>query len=109
MFNAYRLTGFGAVTFFAAIANPSPTLAQVQYGPWQKTDVCQTIRVPVGPGGGQIEVPQVPVPGRERSMECKWQRQVTECPRIRDRLRHPIQCTTKRDRSKGYSVSAPGN
>lgn len=97
-----------AATIFSTLAYSSPSLAQVQYGPWRKTNDCRTIRVPVGPGGGQIEVPQVPVPGRSRSMECKWVREVTDCPRIRDRLRHPIQCIKKKDFS-GYSVSAPSS
>ena len=101
------LTGvLGIALALSGIGVATPAYAQLQYGPWQKTIDCRTIRVPVGPGGSQIEVPQVTVPGQPRSMECRWERQVTECPRIRDRLRHPIQCITKKQRS-GYSVYPP--
>ncbi len=107
-FKAGGVVGLGTIAIFGVLAWAAPAAAQVQYGRWEKTDICRTIRAPVGPGRSQIEVPQVEVPGRERSMECKWERKVTDCPRIRDRLRHPIQCTTKRQRS-GYSVSAPSD
>ena len=103
-----KLFALATVAIMGAFAGSTPAAAQLQYGPWQKTSDCRTIRVPVGPGGGNVEVPQITVPGQERAMECKWERQVTECPRIRDRLMHPIQCITKRQRSC-YSVSRPSN
>lgn len=102
-FTVFALTAIASV-----MAYSSPAAAQVQYGPWQQTDDCRTIRAPVGPGGGQIELPQVPVPGRPRSLECKWERQVTNCPRIRDRLRHPVQCTSKKDSSR-FSATRPAD
>lgn len=104
---AYLTTVLSFAVSLGGIGMATPAQAQLQYGPWQKTNDCRTLRAPVGPGSSQIELPQVTVPGRERSMECRWERQVTECPRIRDRVRHPIQCYTKKQRSD-YSVYSPG-
>jgi hypothetical protein len=91
-------------TFMMLVSQPAT--AQVEYGKWKITSDCRTIRAPVGPGRDQIEVPQVPVPGRERSMECKWERDVIKCPRLRDKARHPIRCSTGKQTS-GYSLWEP--
>lgn len=91
-----------AITF--ASLSSIPALAEVQYGPWQKTSDCRTARMPVGPGRGQVELPRTP--GTEQAMECKWLRIVNDCPNLRDKLRHPIRCVTKKQISD-YSQWEP--
>ncbi len=91
---------FAAAAFLLSPIATPPAAAQLQYGPWQKTSDC---RRPKLPRGGPT-IPQVP--GVQPTMECKWERTVTDCPRVRDKLRHPIQCATKKQKS-GYSVLAP--
>ena len=78
--------------------------AQVRYGSWQKTSDCRTLRAPAGPGRGRVELPQAP--GSRQALECRWERKVEDCPRVRDKLRHPVRCTTRRQKS-GYSQNAP--
>lgn len=82
----------------------TPALAQVEYGPWRKTNECRAARAPSGLGGP--ELPQAG--GGTKAHECKWEREVRDCPRVRDKLRHPIRCGTKKQKG-GYSLYAPRN
>ena len=100
-----------AITGAAGLVCASMTLssaasAQVRYGSWQKTSDCRTLRAPAGPGRGGVELPGAP--GARQAMECKWERKVEDCPRLRDKARHPIRCTTRMQRS-GYSQHPPRN
>lgn len=96
---------FRGILIVLAMGFAAPAAAQVQYGPWKKTNDCRPMKVP-SVGFGRPNVPRVP--GTDQAMECKWEREVTDCPRIRDKLRHPIRCTTKRQRS-GYSPWPPSS
>lgn len=101
---------FGKIASFALAAAlvtiaalPAPAAAQIQYGSWRATSDCRPARVPSGVGRN-VRLPQAP--GGTQAMECTWERDVTDCPRIRDNLRHPIRCATRKQRS-GYSLYAP--
>lgn len=85
--------GLAAVAVLAlSLSLPaSPAEAQVTYGPWRQTSDCRPARTHSGVGGTQLPRASAGV-----TQECVWVRDVTSCPRIRDRLRHPIQCTTRR-------------
>lgn len=83
---------------------PVTAQAQISYGSWQNTNDCRTLRAPSGFGRGNIELPQAG--GVPRAMECRWQRDVRDCPKIGDKLMHPIQCTRRRQIS-GYSTQPP--
>ena len=98
--NTLVVTAGGAV--IAALV-PSTASAQVRYGSWHTTGDCRTARAPSGAFRGNSELPQT---GGSLARECKWERDVEECPRIRDNLRHPIQCMTRKQKS-GYSLFAP--
>jgi hypothetical protein len=83
---------------------PTSAEAQIRYGPWQRTSDCRSAPSTVGPGGDRIRLPQAP--GGSGTPACRWERAVEDCPRIRDRVLHPIRCTTRRQRS-GYSATPP--
>lgn len=94
-----------ALSLAVAAAIPGPAAAQVQYGSWSRTSDCRPAKMPVGPGRGMVPLPSA---GGSGATECKWVRDVQDCPRIRDNLRHPIQCATRKQTS-GYSIGAPSN
>lgn len=96
------LVGFSLVT----TALPGEAFAQLQYGPWRKTGECRPASPPVGPGRGGVRLPKAV--GGSGAEECKWERDVTDCPRLRDKIRHPIQCTRRKDKT-GYTVFPPSN
>ncbi len=98
----------GASTALGLIvtAIPSQALAQLQYGPWRNTGECRPASPPVGPGRGGVRLPKAV--GGKGAEECKWEREVTDCPRLRDKIRHPIQCSRRKDRT-GYTVFPPSN
>lgn len=95
-----------AVAGSAAIAAslPGPASAQLQYGSWRKTRDCRPASPPVGFGRGSVRLPQTP--GGKGAEECKWEREVLDCPRLRDKIRHPIQCA-KRKQTTDYTQFAP--
>ena len=83
----------------SAIIAVEPAAAQVTYGAWSNTGDCRNARVTNGLGGS-AEVPSfTPV------QRCLWSRDVISCPRIRDNLRHPIRCSTRRQTM--WSISQP--
>jgi hypothetical protein len=92
----------GTAGLLAAAA--APASAQLQYGKWRKTDVCRPASPPVGPGRGKVRMPETPFGGKVR--ECKWEREVLDCPRLRDKILHPIQCR-KRKQTSDYTVFQP--
>ena len=63
-----------------------------------------TASPPVGPGRGLVRLPQAP--GGQQAYECIWVREVVDCPRIRDKVMHPLQCSRRQDRS-GYTLFPP--
>lgn len=76
----------------------SSAAAQIRYGPWVKdARSCRPARSTSG--FGSVQLPQAP--GGERAQSCRWYRNVEECPRIRDRLRHPIQCSRREQSADG--------
>jgi hypothetical protein len=83
---------------------PTPALAQLQYGPWVNSGQCKRAPPPSGPGRQGLEMPQA-VGGSGPAQECLWTRQVTDCPRLRDKIMHPGKCSGKvreqRKRSHG--------
>jgi hypothetical protein len=81
-------------------------VAQIEYGPWRQTSQCRPASPPAGPGRGRVTMPYAP--GGSAPMECTWEREVRDCPRFRDNVRHPIRCSTGRQRS-GYSQFQPRN
>jgi hypothetical protein len=88
----------------AGVLKPSDARAQVQYGPWFQTNDCRPLSPPVGAFRGGVRLPSAP--GAKQAQECRWQRSIEDCPRVRDLLRHPIRCTTRRQQS-GYSQYPP--
>lgn len=97
-------TGVMTVSALLLAALPMPALAQVQYGPWQRTNDCKRASAPSGLFRGGVQLPQAG--GGTQAMECKWERDVQDCPRVRDKLAHLIRCTTRRDKA-GYSINPP--
>lgn len=91
-----------AIGVVAAGGFHSPASAQVQYGPWRKTTDCQTARAPSGVGRSAIQLPSIGAP----ATACVWEREVRDCPRVRDKLAHPIQCSTRKQRSS-YTTIPP--
>jgi hypothetical protein len=87
----------------AAFLVPTKATAQVEYGPWHQTNNCRDASPPVGPGRGRVTMPSA---GGAHARECTWEREVRNCPRIRDNLRHPIRCATGVQRS-GFSLWPP--
>lgn len=80
-----------AVMTLAATA--SPVSAQLRYGQWQvKPNTCEAQRLDGPFGNGPIS-PRVPE--TKEFQTCNYCRAVEDCPRLRDKLRHPIQCTKK--------------
>ena len=78
--------------------------AQVTYGEWRVTNDCRPARTQSGVGGTQLPRASAGV-----TQECYWVRSVRDCPRIRDRLMHPIQCSTRSQRSPRRSILPPSN
>lgn len=99
---AGSLVGIG----FVATALPGPALAQLEYGPWRNTGECRHASPPVGPGRRAVRLPRAV--GGKGAEECKWEREVINCPRLRDKVRHPVQCTRRKDKT-GYTVFPPSN
>ncbi len=87
------------------IALPTQATAQVEYGPWRKTNDCRPASPTSGFFRGNVRLPQAPGGGNPAT-ECKWEREVRDCPRVRDNLRHPIRCGSRRQQA-GYSLFAP--
>lgn len=77
------------------------------WGPWYKKE-CRplTIRNPVGPD--RVRSPQVPIPGRGPTQECKWERMKKECPKVTNRLKNPIKCANRFQKA-GWSINPPSN
>ena len=96
------LPGLGIVIsgFFLS----SPAHAQVQYGPWRKTNVCRPASPPSGFFRGGVQMPHAP--GSKGAEECKWTREVEDCPRIRDKVRHFIRCSSRRQ-DTDYTLFPP--
>ncbi len=86
------------------IVAPVPLSAQLSYGSWQKTTECRPAKAPSGFNRGAINLPQAP--GGSQAQECRWTRTVEDCPRIRDKLMHPIQCTRKKQVSD-FTIQPP--
>jgi hypothetical protein len=73
-------------------AGAAISYAQIKYGPW-RAEQCEPLRSETGPGRSPA-LPQTP--WGKQAQSCKWCREVVECPRIRDKLRHPIQCARRK-------------
>lgn len=106
MSNRARRISISVVTASTLLlsALPVPAFSQVQYGAWQKTGDCRPAGAPSGFLRGAVQLPQAG--GGAQATECKWVREVQDCPRVRDNLAHPIRCTTRKDKS-GYSLYPP--
>jgi hypothetical protein len=78
-----------------------------KWGPWYSTQ-CRPVRINSPLGGRNIEQPQVIVPDKGPTQECKWERRKSECPKTVDRLKKPIKCFN-RFQKKGWSVQPPRN
>lgn len=102
-FSLMNVTGAAACGIILTVWSTSAD-AQIRYGQWQRTNDCRSAPSTVGPGGLNVRLPQTP--GGSGAPACRWERTVEDCPRIRDRVRHPIRCTTRRQRS-GYQVDPP--
>lgn len=77
----------------AGLLMPGQADAQLRYGPWKVVGgTCEEQRI-VGPFGNGPISPEVP--GATPFLTCKYCREVEECPRLRDKLRHLIQCTRR--------------
>jgi hypothetical protein len=80
-----------------------PAHAELQYGPWTQTRDCRTVNLKGVLGRSGIPIPTGTGASRQ---ECKWEREITDCPKISDKLAHPIKCFRKRELS-GYSEYQP--
>jgi hypothetical protein len=83
----------------------TPAAAQLEYGPWVNTGECKPASPPVGPGRQRVRLPQAP--GGSGAKECLWVRQVLDCPRVRDVIRHPGKCTGKVREQREWSIYRP--
>lgn len=97
------VVALGACIAGTALLAPSAH-AQVRYGPWFQTNDCRSLSPPSGPFRGGVRLPSAP--GGRQAQECRWERSIEDCPRVRDVLRHPIRCSSRRQRS-GYSAYPP--
>ena len=83
-----------------------PAQAQISYGPWQRGK-CEAARAESGVGRSD------PLPyacgGSGRPQSCQWSREVRDCPRLRDKMRHPIQCSTRRQVKQGPGDRPPSD
>lgn len=95
--NVAVLIGSGSLLF------ATPASAQLVYGAWNNTGKCRLATVQ---GRGRFAQPYAP--GSEAPQECIWEREVKDCPRLRDKARHPFQCATHREKS-GYTTIPPYN
>lgn len=100
-FNCILATTGGVLLSLAIV---SPANGQIRYTPWRQTSDCRAARAPSGAFRGNTVIPQTA--GGSQARECKWVRDVEECPRIRENIRHPIQCATRKQQS-GYSLFQP--
>ena len=90
-----------AVAALALTAAPVQTVeAQVRYGAWRNTGECRNARTTSGFGGTEL-----PSASGQRAQQCRWERTVESCPRVRDKLRHPIRCSTRRQTQ--WSIGQP--
>lgn len=89
---------------FAALGVSPASADEGAWGPWQKTSKCRTLRMQVGPGRGNLESPRVP--GVEQAYECIWERTKKDCPKLRDKVKRPIKCFNRKEKS-GWSVKPP--
>lgn len=98
-------TALASALLSVAVASPAYA-ADTVWGPWQKTDKCRTLRMQVGPNRGVLESPQIP--GAQQAYECIWERIKNDCPKVSSKLRHPIKCFIRRDKSD-WSVREPNS
>lgn len=77
------------------------------WGPWYSTE-CRPVRINSPFGGNKIEQPQIDVPGKSRTQECKWERRKKECPKVVNRLTKPLKCLNRFQKA-GWSVKPPEN
>jgi hypothetical protein len=103
----FAVAGLKHLALIAALSTltAAPAAAQVEYGRWQKTDKCRPASPPVGPGRGGVRMPGTP--GGKGATECVWEREVKECPRIRDKARHWIRCLVTGKQKSGYTIFPP--
>lgn len=99
--------GAGLVGIFiaAGVGIPTEASAQIRYGSWRNAGNCDPAPPPTGPGRRGVVMPQAR--GGATAQECDWVRQVEECPRLRDVVRHPGQCTGRVREQRTRSVGQP--
>ena len=102
--NRARLRILSILMLIVGPVTSTPAHAEIRYGPWQKTSDCRTARAPSGMFRGAVTLPQAG--GGGNAMECKWAREVQDCPTLRDHLAHPIVCAKKRQQSD-YTLFPP--
>lgn len=96
-----------ASVILAISVAPTPSRAELQYGPWRNSGECRPASPPVGPGRGGVQMPRAP--GGKGARECLWERQVLDCPKLRDVIRHPGKCTGKVRRQTKWSIHSPSD
>lgn len=84
-----------------ATADVKPAMAQITYGTWVNTGECRAPRTTSGVGSAQL--PRTP--GAAPTAQCRWSREVKSCPKLSDKLIHPIQCSTKKQTK--WSIGRP--
>lgn len=77
------------------------------WGPWYSTQ-CRELRIKSPLGGDRVKSPQIPIPGRGPTQECKWERRKRECPKVTNRLTKPIKCFNRFQRA-GWSINPPAD
>ena len=77
------------------------------WGPWYSTQ-CRELRIKSPLGGDRVKSPQIPIPGRGPTQECKWERRKRECPKVSNRLTKPIKCFNRFQRA-GWSIKPPAD
>ena len=95
-----------ATVLMSAAFAPTAHAADEAWGPWQKTEKCRTLRMQVGPNRDLLESPRTP--GVPQAYECIWERIKNDCPKVSSKLRHPIKCFIRRQKSD-WSVSKPNS
>lgn len=110
---AYIMNTFSKIVILAAVVQqaapvtPANAMQSDVWGQWYSTQ-CRPVRINSPLGGNGIEQPQIAVPGRERTQECKWERRKQECPKVTNRITKPMKCLN-RFQNSGWAIKPPSN
>ena len=105
-----KISIWTALAFLIA-TTPFPPAVAMQgdvWGPWTKTR-CKDTPINSPLGGRNIAQPQIAIPGREKSQVCQWERKKNECPKLSSKLKKPVKCFFRYDKSSNWSQNPPPN